>query len=85
MQKKLDEQNIIISPLLVKDNCLGYMILANKETRSGSVPFNKADLDLLNAFSSQAAVALDNAKLFREIQHEKQYFYIKRFNKEQRY
>ena len=73
LQKKLDEQNIIISPLLVKDNCLGYMILANKETRSGSVPFNEADLDLLNAFSSQAAVALDNAKLFREIQHEKQF------------
>ena len=73
LQKKLIEQNIIISPLLVKDNCLGYMILANKETRSGSVPFDEADLDLLNAFSSQAAVALDNAKLFREIQHEKQF------------
>ena len=73
LQKKLKEENIIISPLLVKNNCLGYMILANKETRSGSVPFNQNDLDLLTAFSNQAAVALDNAKLFRDIQHEKQF------------
>ncbi len=73
LQKKLSEENIIISPLLVKNNCLGYMILANKETRSGSVPFTINDLDLLTAFSNQAAVALDNAKLFRDIQHEKQF------------
>ena len=30
-------------------------------------------MDLLTAFSNQAAVALDNAKLFRDIQHEKQF------------
>ena len=73
LQKKLSEDNIIIAPLLVKDRCLGYMILANKETRAGSEPFISTDLDLLTAFSNQASVALDNAKLFRDIQQEKQF------------
>lgn len=73
LQKKLNEENIIIAPLLVKDKYLGYMILANKESRSGSEPFVTSDLDLLTAFSNQAAVALDNAMLFRDIQHEKQF------------
>ena len=73
LQKKLSEDNIIISPLIVKDKCLGYMILANKETRAGSEPFVSADLDLLTAFTNQASVALDNAKLFKDIQKEKQF------------
>jgi len=73
LQKKLSEDNIIIAPLLVKDKCLGYMILANKETRAGSEPFMSTDLDLLTAFSNQASVALDNAKLFKDIQQEKQF------------
>ena len=73
LQKKLSEDNIIIAPLIVKDKCLGYMILANKETRAGSEPFVSADLDLLSAFTNQASVALDNAKLFKDIQKEKQF------------
>lgn len=73
IQNKLKEDNIIISPLIAKEKCLGYMILANKETREGSIPFDENDLDLLTAFSNQASVALDNAKLFRDIQKEKQF------------
>lgn len=73
LQKKLSEDNIIIAPLLAKERCLGYMILANKETRAGSEPFISSDLDLLTAFSNQASVALDNAKLFKDIRKEKQF------------
>ena len=42
------------------------MVLANKETRSGTEPFNILDLDLLNSLSNQAAVAMENANLFKE-------------------
>ena len=73
LQNKLKEEDIIISPLIAKDKCLGYMILANKETRQGSIPFDENDLELLTAFSNQASVALENAKLFRDIQKEKQF------------
>ena len=49
------------------------MILANKETRSGTEPFNSLDLDLLSSLSNQAAVAMENAKLFKDITKEKQF------------
>ena len=48
------------------------MILANKETRSGTEP-NSLDLDLLSSLSNQAAVAMENAKLFKDITKEKQF------------
>ena len=49
------------------------MMLCDKETRKGVQPFTDMDLDLLTALCNQAAVAMDNAKLFREITKEKQF------------
>ena len=40
------------------------MILCNKESRLGIISFNENDLNLLSALGNQAAVALDNARLF---------------------
>ena len=73
IQKKLEEKNLIITPLSAKDKTLGYMVLCNKETRSGIEPFSDLDLDLLTALSNQAAVAMENAKLFKDITKEKQF------------
>ena len=49
------------------------MILCNKETRDGVVGFNSSDLDLLTALCNQAAVAIDNARLFKDINESKQF------------
>ena len=73
IQKKLNEKNLIIAPIAVKEKTQGYMMLCNKETRSGVQPFNGLDLDLLTALCNQAAVAMENAKLFKEITKEKQF------------
>ena len=73
IQKKLNEKNLIITPILTKNKLIGFMILANKETRSGTEPFNSLDLDLLSSLSNQAAVAMENAKLFKDITKEKQF------------
>jgi len=73
IQKKLEEKNLIITPLSAKEKTRGYMVLCNKETRSGIEPFNGLDLDLLTALSNQAAVAMENAKLFKDITKEKQF------------
>ena len=73
LQNKLEENHIIISPLKVKKTILGYMILCNKESRKGIVNFNQTDLDLLSALCNQAAVALDNARLFKDINKAKQF------------
>ncbi len=73
LQKKLDEKNLIIAPISTKSKSIGFMVLANKETRSGTEPFNLLDLDLLSSLSNQAAVAMENAKLFKDITKEKQF------------
>ena len=72
IQIKLKEKNLIITPIAAKKN-QGYMVLCNKETRTGIDPFNHVDLDLLTALCNQAAVAMENAKLFKEITAEKQF------------
>ena len=73
IQKKIQEKNLIIVPLRAKQNLLGYMILCDKETRSGVENFKNLDLDILTSLSNQAAVAMDNAKLFKEITEAKQF------------
>ena len=49
------------------------MVLCDKETRQGVVEFSEEDLGLLSALCNQAAVAMDNAKLFKEISQAKQF------------
>ena len=49
------------------------MMLCNKETRHGVEEFNQTDLDLLSALCNQGAVALDNARLFKDITEAKQF------------
>ena len=73
IQKKLGKENLIVGPLSAIEKRQGYMILCNKETRVGVEPFSEMDLDLLTALCNQAAVAMDNAKLFKEITKEKQF------------
>ena len=73
VQKKLKENNLLIVPLRANQNLLGYMVLCNKETRKGVEDFNELDLDILTSLSNQAAVAMDNANLFKEITEAKQF------------
>lgn len=73
VQKKLKEDNLLIVPLRANQNLLGYMVLCNKETREGVESFNELDLDILSSLSNQAAVAMNNANLFKEITEAKQF------------
>tara|TARA_Y100000590_G_scaffold297103_1_gene334815 strand:- start:24640 stop:26670 length:2031 start_codon:yes stop_codon:yes gene_type:complete len=73
IQKKLKEDHIIIAPIQTIKNNIGYMVLCNKETRDGVVDFDSTDLDLLTALCNQAAVAVDNARLFKDITESKQF------------
>jgi len=73
LQKKLNEKHLVVAPLNAKNKTQGYMVLCNKETRHGIEEFNQLDLDLLTALCNQAAVAMDNAKLFKDITEAKQF------------
>jgi len=63
----------LVSPIIGKQNILGCIVLGDKESREGVIPFEKNDTDILEALSSQAGIAMDNAKLFEEINAAKRF------------
>ncbi|HET7011188.1 MAG TPA: GAF domain-containing protein [Anaerolineales bacterium] len=56
---------IIMAPLTVRQRTMGVMVVM-REGRAR--PFHNSDLDLLTALAAQAAVAIENAHLFGQIQ-----------------
>jgi PAS domain S-box-containing protein len=59
-------RSILCVPLKIKESITG-VIYADNRIVTGI--FGDADRDLLAAFANQAAVAIENARLFREIRH----------------
>ncbi len=57
-------RSILCVPLLVKDELTG-VIYADNRVRTGL--FTETELDLLSAFANQAAVAIENARLFDSV------------------
>lgn len=56
-------QASLMVPLIYQDQVIGSMNLGEK--KSGK-PFNREDIDLLRTLGNQAAVAIENARLFQE-------------------
>lgn len=59
-------RSILCVPLKVKDELIG-LIYADNRIRSGI--FSENERDLLTAFANQAAVAIENARLFSSLKH----------------
>lgn len=59
-------RSILCVPLKVKNELIG-LIYADNRIRSGI--FSENERDLLTAFANQAAVAIDNARLFSSLKH----------------
>jgi len=67
-QKSVVEQNlrsILCVPLKLKEETIGVIFV---DSRVYSGLFQKNDLDILSAFADQAAVAIDNARMFGKLQ-----------------
>ncbi|MCX7698714.1 MAG: GAF domain-containing protein [Candidatus Goldbacteria bacterium] len=68
--KKIDQKtsfkttSIIAVPLLTKDKLIGVVEVLNKKDNQ---LFNEEDRQLLEAFANQAAVAIENAKLYENL------------------
>jgi signal transduction histidine kinase len=54
-------RSILCAPLLVRDRVSGVIYVENRIQRN---LFNQADLELLNTFAAQAAIAIENARLY---------------------
>lgn len=70
----LKSQHLLVEPMITHSGLKGYLILGDKESRQGIAPFVDSDLELLSVFAAQAAIAIDNANLFKDINE------IKKFN-----
>ena len=65
-----DIRSIMCAPLIVRGNGIGAVYV---DSRLHASLFNEQTLDLLLAFCNQAAIAIDNARLFSKINEDKQY------------
>ncbi len=65
-----DIRSIMCAPLIVRGKCIGAVYV---DSRIKASSFNEKDLDLLLAFCNQAAIAIDNARLFSKVNEDKQY------------
>jgi signal transduction histidine kinase len=54
--------NIVAVPLVTQNRVIGVLEVLNKRNKG---TFNRDDVDLLTAFAGQAAVAIENARLFQ--------------------
>jgi len=57
--------SILLSPILKQDVCLGVVVLIRDKARDF---YTNDDLQLLNVFTSQTASAIDNARLYGQLQ-----------------
>jgi signal transduction histidine kinase len=68
--KKMESmESEVCIPLMSRDQLIGIINLGNK--RSGDM-YSHEDLDLLTHFATQASVALENARLYQEMQRTQQ-------------
>jgi putative nucleotidyltransferase with HDIG domain len=61
----LQLRSILCVPMKLKDEIIGVMFVDN---RAHTGIFKESDLALLSAFADQAAIAINNAQLFEELQ-----------------
>lgn len=61
-QGPFQTSSVLAVPLVTQDRVIGVLEVLNKRSRSG---FSSQDVDLLTAFAGQAAVAIENARLFQ--------------------
>jgi adenylate cyclase len=63
-------RSIMCAPLVVRNTCIGVVYV---DSRINANLFGPKHRDLLLAFCNQAAIAIDNARLFTQVNEDKQY------------
>jgi Nif-specific regulatory protein len=63
-------RSLVCVPLRIRERILGTVYL---DSRRGDVLFGEADLEFLEAFANQAAVAIENARLYDALRQENLY------------
>ena len=67
----VDFHAVMVAPLVIGGHLVGAIAFMDKDPAR---QFGTEDLRLLNLFAPQAAIAIENARLFTAAQHQRQYF-----------
>ena len=67
----VDAHAVVVSPLLIGQRPVGALSVWHHDAGK---EFSRADLRLINSFAQQAAVAIENARLYSVAQKQRQYF-----------
>ncbi len=68
-QTQFQTKAILAVPMLMKDKLIGVMEAIN---RADGSPFIEHDVQMLETFAAQAAIAIENARLFESIRQERE-------------
>src|SRR5207342_1605351 len=63
-----DVRSELVVPMLLKDRCIGVLDLESPELDA----FSKRDVEILTLLASQAAVSIENARLYEELRANEQ-------------
>ncbi|WP_245493261.1 GAF domain-containing protein [Mesorhizobium sp. M4B.F.Ca.ET.013.02.1.1] len=64
MALRLGHRTILATPLLREDEAIGALVIRRTEVR----PFSEKQVELLKTFADQAVIAIENVRLFEEVQ-----------------
>jgi signal transduction histidine kinase/DNA-binding response OmpR family regulator len=65
LQKRLGHRTTLATPLLREGNAIGAIVVRRNEVRA----FSQKQISLLGTFADQAAIAIENVRLFNETEH----------------
>jgi PAS domain S-box-containing protein len=63
-------EQLMVAPLFTRDKVVGVMAVWREQH---GIQFTESDLEFLIGLARQAAIAIQNARLYEEVQHQKQY------------
>jgi signal transduction histidine kinase len=64
IQRQLGQRTVLATPLLREGFAIGAIVILRREVR----PFSQNQIKLLETFADQAVVAIENARLFKELE-----------------
>ncbi|MDH5508620.1 MAG: GAF domain-containing protein, partial [Anaerolineae bacterium] len=69
LHKRLKHRTMLITPLIREDMAIGAIGVSRNQVK----PFTDEQIELLNTFSNQAAISIENVRLFTEVERQNEY------------
>jgi len=68
MARAVGHRSLLAVPMLREGEPIGAIAVGRRELHGAARPFSDQDIDLLKTFADQAVIAIENVRLFEEVQ-----------------